>query len=312
MKNPPSNTHRQETHGQEQLIGSSPAVKDLQRQIEKYARSDAEILIQGETGSGKGLCAELVHFYSSRRHQPFIEINCGAIPHGLIASELFGHKKGAFTGAMYNHAGFIQRADGGTLFLDEVADMPAELQVALLRFLDRKKIQSLGADCEIVIDTRVIAASHIDLPAEVERGNFREDLYYRLNILPLNVPPLRSRQQDVLDLAEYFLSQIDDSTPHRLSAKAKSQLLYHHWPGNVRELKNALLRALVMSDGKTIDQEHLSLCNGQSFIQSTSTYNKSDIEQLLVRNQHNISASARQLGISRTTLYKLLKKYRLC
>ncbi|MGF1910646.1 sigma-54 dependent transcriptional regulator [Vibrio kasasachensis] len=292
------------------LIGNSPQIKSVLVLLEKYAMSDAEVLIQGETGSGKGICARLIHQLSSRKHHPFIEVNCGAVPSGLIASELFGHKRGAFTGALFNHAGFIKRAERGTLFLDEVSDMPPDLQVSLLHFLDQKKILSLGSDTETDVDSRIIAASHIDLIQQVESGKFREDLYYRLNILPLNVPPLRDRDGDILQLANFFLTQIHASQTHKFSPQAEARLLGYHWPGNVRELKNVLTRAVVLCEKNLISDEDLGLPEQNNRI-PTCSLSKSIVENAIEKSHHNMSAVARQLNISRTTLYRLMKKYQI-
>ena len=292
------------------LIGKSPQIKSVLVLLEKYALSDAEVLIQGETGSGKGVCARLIHQLSSRKHHPFIEVNCGAIPSGLIASELFGHKRGAFTGALFNHAGFIKRAERGTLFLDEVSDMSPDLQVSLLHFLDQKKILALGSDTETDVDSRIIAASHIDLIQQVESGKFREDLYYRLNILPLNVPPLRERDGDILQLAQFFLAQIHASQTHQLSAQAEAKLLSYHWPGNVRELKNVLTRAIVLCEKNIISDQDLGLPEQNNKVPACSL-SKLIVENAIEESHHNMSAVARKLGISRTTLYRLMKKYQI-
>ncbi|ROV58874.1 sigma-54-dependent Fis family transcriptional regulator [Vibrio ponticus] len=292
------------------LIGKSPEIKTLLALIEKYAACEAEVLIQGETGSGKGVCARLLHQLSARKHHPFIEVNCGAIPSGLVASELFGHKRGAFTGALFNHTGFIKRAERGTLFLDEVSDMPPDLQVSLLHFLDQKKIHTLGSDVETEINSRIIAASHVDLMQQVENGNFREDLYYRLNILPLYVPALRERADDIILLSNYFLSQIKTPYPLELSSQARDALLNYSWPGNVRELKNVLTRAAVVCEHGNILGQDLGLHEiNHNF--PNSSLSKAAIKCAIEENPHNMSAVARQLDISRTTLYRLIKKYQL-
>ncbi len=293
------------------LIGESMCLKDLRCKLKKYAQCDAEVLLQGETGVGKGLCARIIHQQSSRKNAPFIEVNCGAIPSGLIASELFGHEKGAFTGAISDRVGFIQRANRGTLFLDEIGDMPADLQVHLLHFLESKQIQRVGADKTIDVDCRIIAASHVDLKADVVQGNFREDLFYRLNILPLKIPPLRDRGNDILILSDYFLQELSNGKV-AISKDAQETLLTHSWPGNVRELHNVIQRAVVMCEKATITPADLGIDTLERH--SNPRTDQVDLDYLLQAiedNKHNMSAAARQLGISRTTLYRLIKKYNL-
>lgn len=270
------------------------------------------MLIQGETGVGKGLCARLIHQLSRRRESPFIEVNCGAIPSGLIASELFGHEKGAFTGAIADRIGFIQKAHKGTLFLDEIGDMPPDLQIHLLHFLESKQIHKVGADKFIDVDCRVIAASHVDLKSEVVQGEFREDLFYRLNILPLTIPPLRKRGRDILMLSEHFLNSLSNGQVNKMSADVEEMLLKHRWPGNVRELRNVIQRAIIMCDDNTLLVEDLGLdCNERQLLPSVDQIDLDYLLQAIEENKHNMSAAARDLGISRTTLYRLIKKYNL-
>lgn len=294
------------------LIGNSACIQELRNAIKKYARCDAEVLIQGETGAGKGLCARLIHQLSRRRDWPFIEVNCGAIPSGLIASELFGHEKGAFTGAIADRIGFIQKAHKGTLFLDEIGDMPPDLQIHLLHFLESKQIHKVGADKFIDVDCRVIAASHVDLKSEVVQGEFREDLFYRLNILPLTIPPLRKRGRDILMLSEHFLNSLSNGQVNKMSADVEEMLLKHRWPGNVRELRNVIQRAIIMCDDNTLLVEDLGLdCNERQLLPSVDQIDLDYLLQAIEENKHNMSAAARDLGISRTTLYRLIKKYNL-
>ncbi|WP_243977085.1 sigma-54 interaction domain-containing protein [Vibrio natriegens] len=294
------------------LIGNSACIQELRNAIKKYARCDAEVLIQGETGVGKGLCARLIHQLSRRREWPFIEVNCGAIPSGLIASELFGHEKGAFTGAIADRIGFIQKAHKGTLFLDEIGDMPPDLQIHLLHFLESKQIHKVGADKFIDVDCRVIAASHVDLKSEVVQGEFREDLFYRLNILPLTIPPLRKRGRDILMLSEHFLNSLSNGQVNKMSADVEEMLLKHRWPGNVRELRNVIQRAIIMCDDNTLLVEDLGLdCNERQLLPSVDQIDLDYLLQAIEENKHNMSAAARDLGISRTTLYRLIKKYNL-
>lgn len=302
---------RVETNNLYPLIGESLCVKELRKNLVKYAKCDAEVLIQGETGVGKGLCARIIHQQPARKEYPFIEVNCGAIPCGLIASELFEHEKGAFTGAVADRIGFIQRAHKGTLFLDEIGDMPADLQVHLLHFLESKQIQRVGADKTIDVDCRIIAASHVDLKADVVQGNFREDLFYRLNILPLKIPPLRSRGNDIVVLAKHFLKKL--STHNELLSKdAQKMLLNHSWPGNVRELHNVIQRAVVMCENDQITPDDLGIdCIERRVTPCVDSVDLDFLLQAIEDNKHNMSAAARQLGISRTTLYRLIKKYNL-
>lgn len=294
------------------LIGTSTCINELRNKIKKYAQCDAEVLIQGETGVGKGMCARIIHELSSRHTAPFVEVNCGAIPSGLIASELFGHEKGAFTGAISDRIGFIQKANKGTLFLDEIGDMPPDLQIHLLHFLESKQIHKVGADKIIDVDCRVIAASHVDLKSEVIQGGFREDLFYRLNILPLTIPPLRKRGQDTLMLSEHFLEMLSNGKVQSMSSGVQKKLLKHKWPGNVRELRNVIQRAIVMCEGNTLHIADLGLDSSER--QLLPSVEQIDLDYLLKAiedNKHNMSAAARHLGISRTTLYRLIKKYNL-
>ncbi|HCE2115286.1 TPA: sigma-54-dependent Fis family transcriptional regulator [Vibrio parahaemolyticus] len=294
------------------LIGNSACIHELRNAIKKYAQCDAEVLIQGETGVGKGLCARLIHQLSSRRSSPFVEVNCGAIPSGLIASELFGHEKGAFTGAISDRIGFIQKAHKGTLFLDEIGDMPSDLQIHLLHFLESKQIRKVGADKFIDVDCRVIAASHVDLKSEVVQGEFREDLFYRLNILPLTIPPLRKRGKDILILSEHFLTDLSHGQVHNMSEEVKAKLLKHRWPGNVRELRNVIQRAIVMCEDNTLLVADLGLENSErQLLPSVDQIDLDYLLQAIEENKHNMSAAARHLGISRTTLYRLIKKYNI-
>ncbi len=294
------------------LIGNSACIHELRNAIKKYAQCDAEVLIQGETGVGKGLCARLIHQLSSRCSSPFVEVNCGAIPSGLIASELFGHEKGAFTGAISDRIGFIQKAHKGTLFLDEIGDMPSDLQIHLLHFLESKQIHKVGADKFIDVDCRVIAASHVDLKSEVVQGEFREDLFYRLNILPLTIPPLRKRGKDILMLSEHFLTDLSHGQVHNMSEEVKAKLLKHRWPGNVRELRNVIQRAIVMCEDNTLLVADLGLENSErQLLPSVDQIDLDYLLQAIEENKHNMSAAARHLGISRTTLYRLIKKYNI-
>ena len=236
--------------GRVKIIGVSRALQDVFKLVGRVARSDAPVLIAGESGTGKELVAKAVHEYSPRRQKEMITINCGAIPENLLESELFGHEKGSFTGAIARRAGRFEQADGGTLFLDEIGDMPLSIQVKLLRILQDGTFSRVGANETLTADVRIVAATHKNLAAEVAAGRFREDLYYRLNVVELRIPALRERPEDIPILAEYFLQRITKKNGMariRISAEAVSALQNHHWPGNVRELENTIARACALA-----------------------------------------------------------------
>ena len=232
------------------LYGACQPMRDLFRGLDRLSRSTAPVMILGESGSGKELVATTLHHLSPRKDRPFIAVNCGAIPENLIESELFGHERGSFTGAARTHRGCFERADGGTLFLDEVTEMPVEMQVRLLRVLETGRFTRVGGDQEIGADVRVLAASNRDLRQAVASGKLREDLMYRLCVIPVNVPPLRDRGDDAVLLAEMFLSELNEEQGEQktLSAEGRRRIVEHTWPGNVRELKNVIHRAFVLSD----------------------------------------------------------------
>lgn len=303
-----------------QMIGSSQEILKIFEQIRKVAHTDAPVLITGESGTGKELIAQAVHQRSDRVAGPFIPVNCGALPDTLIHSELFGHEKGAYTGAHKQNIGRIEAANNGTIFLDEIGDLPLELQTYLLRFLQEKTIERLGSNHSHQINARVIAATHVDLNERVKQGTFREDLYFRLNVLTIPVPPLRERQEDIALLAQYFYQQLKHEGSHHIKGFARSALnsmMQYHWPGNVRELINRVRRALVMSEHKLITTEDLGLDEGTNFDIVTSLEvarnqaEKDMIRKSLMAANNNISKSAKTLGISRVTLYHLLDKHHL-
>jgi DNA-binding NtrC family response regulator len=300
------------------LIGGCDAIARLRAQVSRVAKVAAPVLIWGESGSGKELTAQAIHAQSDRAAGPFVPINCGAIAPSLIHSELFGYERGAFTGATRGKAGLIESADGGTLFLDEIGDLPKDLQANLLRFLQEKTICRLGSTRNIRVDVRVIAASHVQLQQAVASGAFREDLYYRLAVLPVTVPPLRERRDDLVTLAEHFFHMYASEKSPRLkgfSNRAIEAILDHDWPGNVRELINRVRRALVMSDGRLIMPEDLGLTRGIMVPASAAlddTRMRSErraLRECLDRSGHNVSRAARDLGVSRTTMYRLLSKH---
>ncbi|MEN3278587.1 MAG: hypothetical protein V7631_4377 [Massilia sp.] len=299
------------------LIGSCEAMQRLRSQVERVAKVDAPVLIWGESGSGKELTAQAIHRQSLRATGPLVPINCGAIAPNLIHSELFGYERGAFTGAARDKMGLIESANGGTLFLDEIADLPKDLQANLLRFLQDKTIIRLGATRATPVDVRVISASHVNLQQAVARGDFREDLYYRLSVLPVTVPSLRERRDDLVELSEHFFHlHAADKSPRLkgFSSKALAAMAAHSWPGNVRELINRVRRALVMADGKWIEPDDLDLAMPSPPIEAALDDARCSSERLAIRtcldrSGQNVSRAARDLGVSRTTMYRLLAKH---
>jgi len=249
-----------------QLIGNSSAMLSLKKMILKLARSQAPVLINGESGTGKELVARLIHHKGPRLKQPFVPVNCGAIPSELMESEFFGHMKGSFTGAIKDKKGLFQMADGGTLFLDEIAELPLPMQVKLLRAIQEKAVKPVGAEHEIPVDTRILSASHRDLSLQVEQGNFRQDLFYRINVIEIKVPSLKDRKEDIPQLVEYLFKQmnLNDSKPNRetetrLTQDALDGLMNYPFPGNIRELENILERAVTLVDEHNISLEDLNL-----------------------------------------------------
>jgi DNA-binding NtrC family response regulator len=307
-----------QAQGKSPLIGQCEAIARLRAQIERVAKVAAPVLIWGESGSGKELTAQAIHAESERAGGPFVPINCGAISPTLIHSELFGYERGAFTGATRGKPGLIESADGGTLFLDEIGDLPKDLQANLLRFLQEKTICRLGSTRNIRVDVRVIAASHVQLQQAVAKGDFREDLYYRLAVLPVTVPPLRERREDLVALAEHFFHVYASEKSPRLkgfSDRAIAAILDHGWPGNVRELINRVRRAMVMSDGRLITPDDLGLTRGipaptsAALDDARMRSERSALRDCLDRSGQNVSRAARDLGVSRTTMYRLLSKH---
>ncbi len=250
--------------GRVKMIGISRALQDVFKIVGRAARSDAPILIAGESGTGKELVAKAIHEYSPRRQKEMITINCGAIPENLLESELFGHEKGSFTGAIARRAGRFEQADGGTLFLDEIGDMPLSIQVKLLRVLQDGSFSRVGANETLATDVRIVAATHKNLTEEVAAGRFREDLYYRLNVVEIKIPPLRDRLEDIPLLADYFLQRItrkNGMASIRISVEAVSALQTHHWPGNVRELENTIARACALASSNILLPADIPLAN---------------------------------------------------
>lgn len=260
LNKPLQQAQQEDALEQRMLIGQSLPIQQLRVTLKKIARSQAPVFITGESGTGKEVVANLVHRLSNRNEGPFIAINCGAIPTDLLESELFGHKKGSFTGATQDKQGLIQSAHGGSLFLDEIAELPLNMQVKLLRAVQEKSIRPIGSETEIDVDFRVISASHQDLESLVQQGKFRQDLFFRIHVMDLVLPPLRERGQDILILAQHFIQKVSrewEIPAKALTPRAKEFLLAQYYPGNVRELRNIIERAITLSDEDYIDVQHL-------------------------------------------------------
>ncbi len=299
------------------IIAESPEMKRVLEMVRTVADSDSTVLIRGESGTGKELIARAIHCQSKRRYFPIVAVNCGAIPETLLESELFGHEKGAFTGAQYRRKGKIELANGGTLFLDEIGDITPQMQVDLLRVLETRRFTRLGGNEEVVVDFRLICATNKNLEKLVEEKRFREDLYYRINVFTILIPPLRERKDDILPLARHFIQKFARAMGKpvkKISPAAQEVLLNYSWPGNVRELENAIERAMVIGKGPEITPEDLPLqLNGHSPGEPRSLkladVEHQHIRQVLKVAQGNITRAAQLLGIDRVTLYNKLKKY---
>jgi two-component system, NtrC family, response regulator len=300
----------------EEILGATPAMREIFRIIHRVARSDATVLVQGESGTGKELIARAIHRRSPRAEAPFVAINCGAIPETLLEAELFGHERGAFTGAHMQRKGRVELVAGGTLFLDEIGELSPMLQVKLLRFLQERTIERVGGRELIHVDTRVIAATNRDLKVELERGGFREDLYYRLSVVAIRVPPLRERGEDIVVLANAFLRRVGQEQRRRLrfSSEALQAIMAYRWPGNIRELENRVSRAVIMARGGLITAEDLDLQAAAqdrtvSLREMRGEAEREALVETLARHAGNISRAARELQISRPTLHGLLERH---
>ncbi|MFJ2692845.1 sigma 54-interacting transcriptional regulator [Pseudomonas sp. NPDC087336] len=304
-----------------ELLGDSKPIRELRKLLSKLAPTESPVLIRGESGTGKELVARTLHRQSLRHSKPFVAINCGSIPEHLIQSELFGHEKGAFTGAHQRKVGRIEAANGGTLFLDEIGDLPLELQASLLRFLQEKHIERVGGSQPIPVDVRVLAATHVDLEAAIEKKSFREDLYYRLNVLQVATAPLRERNGDLSMLANHFshfYSRETGRRPRSFSEDALIAMGKHDWPGNVRELANRVRRGLVLAEGRQIEARDLGLISHHAIAAPMGTLEdykhraeRQALCDVLNRHSDNLSIAAKVLGISRPTFYRLLHKHQI-
>ncbi|MDZ7264851.1 MAG: PEP-CTERM-box response regulator transcription factor [candidate division KSB1 bacterium] len=303
----------------EELIGDSPQMLEVYEIMRRVLTTDVPVLITGESGTGKELVARAIHYQSSRKDKPFIPINCGAIPENLLESELFGHERGSFTGAYYQKKGKFELAHQGTAFLDEIGELSPTLQVKLLRFLQEKEIERVGGKEPIMVDVRILAATNKDLEQEINLGHFRADLYYRLGVISIHLPPLRERGDDILLLANRFLAKYAteyDKPYCQFDALANQRMYEYRWPGNVRELENRIKRAVIMSRKKLISAADLGLeaerdTKGQSLMEVVDDVQKKYITQALTRTRGNVSRAARELGISRVALYDLIDRFRI-
>jgi two-component system NtrC family response regulator len=304
----------------ENIIGASPKMREIFQQIALVARADLTVLVQGDSGTGKELVAQAIHRRSPRKDRPFVAINCGAIPETLLEAELFGHEKGAFTGAHMRRKGKLELAEGGTLFLDEIGEMSLGLQVKLLRFLQEREIERLGGREIVRVNVRVVAATNKDLKAEIVTGRFREDLYFRLSVMTIQLPPLRERAEDILLIASTILRRLNATHGRRLrfSDEARAALVSHEWPGNVRELENALERVVILAKGGFIEPRDLGFDRPVETAESQTSLKEARrrverelVVNALVRSRGNISEAARQLAISRPALHELIEKHQI-
>ncbi len=305
--------------GFQRIVGESLPMRKVLEMIASVAATDSTVVIRGESGTGKELIAQAIHAASPRRYFPIVPVNCGALPESLLESELFGHEKGAFTGAQYRRKGRLEMADGGTLFLDEVGTISPKTQVDLLRVLESKEFTRLGGAKPIKVDFRVLCATNQDLEELVRAGSFREDLYYRINVVSIQVPPLRERREDIPLLAQHFLEKFSRqmNRPFRgIDPAAMERLVRHPWPGNVRELANAIERALVVGTPPAVREEDLPVRVGREAAsaetgESLAEMEREHVKSVLERKGWNVTHAAKALEIDRATLYNKIKKYRL-
>jgi DNA-binding NtrC family response regulator len=302
----------------DEVVGESPIMKRVMEMVNTVAKTDSTVMILGESGTGKELIARAIHSRSSRRYFPIITINCGAYPEGLLESELFGHEKGAFTGAMYRRKGKLEMADKGTLFLDEIGNISEKMQMDLLRVIETKNFTRLGGDKAIDVDFRVISATNKDLEKAIKEGSFREDLYYRLNVFSILLPPLRERRTDIPLIAKYFLSKYAQSMNKNVvnfSPQAMEMFVGYDWPGNIREVRNVVERAMVVAQGSQIQVEDISFPfpspAAPSGGASLEEVERDQILKILNQTKGNIAQAAEILKISRLTIYNKIEKYHL-
>jgi two-component system, NtrC family, response regulator AtoC len=308
----------------EYFLGLSEMTKRLHHAIERLAPSDSTVLLQGETGTGKGMVAHLIHRLSERNAKPFVTINCAGLSHELLESELFGHEKGAFTGAVASKPGLLELAHEGTFFFDEIAEMESAMQAKLLHVLEQKRFRRVGGIQEKQVDVRVVAATNRNLQGEIKRGRFREDLFYRLSVMPLMLPPLRERREDILPLAQHFVTQFNQKLNRRvqgLTPKAELLLESYNWPGNIRELRNVIERAIILCAGDRIHASELPLGGLEEWgaareeesedLLSLDEVESLHIQRILTATGQNLSKAAEILGVTRTTLYNKMRKYNL-
>ena len=317
----------EENFGLEGLVGKSPQMQKIYELIETVSQTDTTVLIYGESGTGKELAANAIHLQSSRKEKPFIKVNCAALPETLLETELFGHEKGAFTGAFRQRKGRFEIAEGGTLFLDEIGDISPVVQVKLLRALQEMQFERVGGNETLSVDVRLICATQKDLKEEIRKGTFREDLYYRLNVVPIVLPPLRERREDILLLADHFIQKFSQKMNKEisgLSGEARSLLLRYSFPGNIRELENMIERAIALIKGKAIQAEDLpedlcgqpglakTLCEriraGKPLAMAVNEFEKEYIQSVLEKTKGKKGQAAESLGISRKTLWEKIKE----
>jgi DNA-binding NtrC family response regulator len=302
----------------DEIVGESDAIRQVLARVATVAQTDSTVMIRGESGTGKELVAMAIHGNSNRRYFPMITINCGAYTEGLLESELFGHEKGAFTGAMYRRRGKLEMADKGTLFLDEIGNIGRKMQMDLLRVIESRQFTRLGGDKQIHVDFRIISATNRDLEQAVKEGSFREDLYYRLNVFSITLPPLRERKSDIPLIARFFLKRFARSMNKSvtdISPETLDMLMKYNWPGNIRELRNVIERAMVGAKGSRIDPGDLSFpfhpSSGVVEDESLEAIEKNHIQNILSRTAGNVSQAAAILKISRLTLYNKIEKFQL-
>jgi len=317
----------------DEIIGTSPKMQEVYRGLERVIDSDVTVSIRGESGTGKELLARAIHFHGPRRNHPFVVVNCAAIPETLLESELFGHEKGSFTGAITRRIGKFEQAHRGTIFLDEIGEMSKSTQAKILRFLQERKFERVGGSQSIEVDVRVISATNKNLEEEVRKGNFREDLYYRISVYPIFLPPLRERKEDIPALVAHFLEKFNKKLKRKIKAvspEAMKYLLNYNWPGNIRELENVMERSMLNANGNTLLAEHLPITlitheedrfNDQVVVDLrkaiTATREILPLEEVerevfrhaLKLTKFNVSLAASQLKVGRTTLYRKMKKY---